>query len=165
MGIFKFFNRFKDTFHRVKGRIGNTMGKFINKYAGPVVNIVKKATGFIDKTPLGPILSKMTGGIYDTAKKVISYLPDGTVKDNASKFADKAKETAGSAISRVERIQEKAKDWIDRGRKINGTIVHGLRKGLGNGPANGTGNGPANVPANVPANGLKMSFGFNGANM
>ena len=145
MGIFKFFDRFKDTFHRVKGRIGNTMGKFINKYAGPVVNIVKKATGFIDKTPLGPILSKMTGGIYDTAKKVINFLPDGTVKDNASKFADKAKETAGSAISRVERIQEKAKEWVDRGRKIKGTFVHGLKNG--------------------PANGIKMSFGFDGANM
>ena len=161
MGIFKFFRKFKDVFHRVKDKVINVGGKAIGKFVSPVVNIVKKATGFIDKTPLGPILSKMTGGIYDTAKKVISYLPDGTVKDNASKFADKAKETAGSAIGRVERIQEKAKEWVDRGRKIKGTFVHGLRNNLGNGGANNT----TNVPAKGPANGIKMSFGFDGANM
>ena len=141
MAIFKFFKKavgwVKDKFHKAK----NVIGKFV----GPVVNVVKKATSWIDKTPIGPILSKATGGIYDTAKKVINFLPDGTVKDNASKFADKAKETAGSAISRVERIQEKAKDWMNRGKNMKGAIVHGLKNG--------------------PANGIKMSFGFDGANM
>ena len=136
MGILKFFKKaagwVKDKFHKAK----NVIGKFVS----PVVNVVKKATSWIDKTPIGPILSKATGGIYDTAKKVINFLPDGTVKDNASKFADKAKETAGSAIGRVERIHQKAKEWIDRGRKINGTIVHGLRNNLGNGGANNTTN-------------------------
>jgi hypothetical protein len=145
MGIFKFFRKFKDVFHRTKDKIINVGGKAFGKFISPVVNVIKKTTGFIDKTPLGPILSKMTGGIYDTAKKVISYLPDGTVKDNASKFADKAKDAAGSAISRVEQIQEKAKDWMNRGKNMKGAIVHGLKNG--------------------PANGIKMSFGFDGANM
>ena len=145
MGIIKFFKKaagwVKDKFHKAK----NVIGKFVS----PVVKVAKKVVGFIDKTPIGGILSKATGGIYDTAKKVIGYLPDGEVKNNVQNFADKAKETAGSAISRVERIQEKAKDWIDRGRKINGTIVHGLRKGLGNGGANGFGNGGANNTTNM----------------
>ena len=136
MGIIKFFKKatgwVKDKFHKAK----NVIGKFVS----PVAKVAKKVISFVDKTPIGGILSKLTGGIYDTAKKVIGYLPDGTVKDNASKFADKAKETAGSAIGRVERIQEKAKEWIDRGRKINGTIVHGLRNNLGNGGANNTTN-------------------------
>ena len=118
MGIIKFFKKIggwvRDKYHKAK----NVVSKFVS----PVVKVVKKATDWIDKTPIGPILSKATGGIYDAAKKVIGYLPDGTVKDNASKFADKAKETAGHVINKVEQVQDKAKDIIDRGRKIGGAI-------------------------------------------
>ena len=145
MGIKSFFKKVggwvKDKFHKAKN--------IVAKFAKPVIKVAKKVVNFVDKTPIGPILSKVSGGIFDTAKKVINLLPDGEVKNNVQNFADKAKETAGSAISRVDRIQEKAKDWIDRGRKINGTIVHGLRKGLGNGGANGFGNGGANNTTNM----------------
>ncbi|MBO5712055.1 MAG: hypothetical protein J6R47_04385, partial [Acholeplasmatales bacterium] len=96
----------------------------MTKFAKPVVRIVKKATDFIGKTPIAPILDKFTGGLYGTAKKVIDLIPDGTVKDNANKFADQAKKTADQAIGKVDEYQNKAnqvidkgKQWIDKGKQ------------------------------------------------
>ena len=113
MGLKKFFKKagtwVKDKFHKAKN--------VVTKFAKPVVRIVKKATDFIGKTPIAPILDKFTGGLYGTAKKVIDLIPDGTVKDNANKFADQAKKTADQAVNRVGEYQNKANDVIDKGKQ------------------------------------------------
>ena len=113
MGLKKFFKKagtwVKDKFHKAKN--------VVTKFAKPVVSIVKKATDFIGKTPIAPILDKVTGGLYGTAKKVIDLIPDGTVKDNANKFADQAKKTADQAIGKVGEYQNKANDVIDKGKQ------------------------------------------------
>ena len=113
MGLKKFFKKagawVKDKFHKAKN--------VVTKFAKPVVRIVKKATDFIGKTPIAPILDKVTGGLYGTAKKVIDLIPDGAVKDNANKFADQAKRTADQAVNKVDEYQNKAKQVIDKGKQ------------------------------------------------
>ena len=120
MGLKRFFKKagawVKDKFHKAKN--------VVTKFAKPVVRIVKKATDFIGKTPIAPILDKVTGGLYGTAKKVIDLIPDGTVKENANKFADQAKKTADQAIGKVDEYQNKANlvidkgnQWIDKGKQ------------------------------------------------
>ena len=113
MGLKKFFKKagawVKDKFHKAKN--------VVTKFAKPVVRIVKKATDFIGKTPIAPILDKFTGGLYGTAKKGIDLIPDGTVKDNANKFADQAKRTADQAVNKVDEYQNKAKQVIDKGKQ------------------------------------------------
>ena len=113
MGIKSFFKKVggwvKDKFHKAK----NVVSKFVK----PVVKVAKKVVGFIDKTPIGGILSKATGGIYDTVKKVVNILPDGEVKKNVQNFAGKAEATAGQVVNKVENAQGKAKELIDRGRQ------------------------------------------------
>ena len=113
MGLKRFFKKagawVKDKFHKAKN--------VVTKFAKPVVGIVKKATDFIGKTPIAPILDKVTGGLYGTAKKVIDLIPDGTVKDNANKFADQAKKTADQAIGKVDEYQNKANQVIDKGKQ------------------------------------------------
>ena len=113
MGLKKFFKKagawVKDKFHKAKN--------VVTKFAKPVVSIVKKATDFIGKTPIAPILDKFTGGLYGTAKKVIDLIPDGTVKENVNKFADQAKKTADQAIGKVGEYQNKANDVIDKGKQ------------------------------------------------
>ena len=115
MGIKKFFKKVggwvKDKFH--KGV------KLVSKFAKPVIKVAKKVVNFVDKTPLGPVLSKVSGGIFDTAKKVINLLPDGEVKKNAQNFANKAESTAGQVVSKVENVQNKARDIIDRGKQAS----------------------------------------------
>ena len=113
MGLKKFFKKagtwVKDKFHKAKN--------VVTKFAKPVVGVVKKVTDFIGKTPIAPILDKFTGGLYGTAKKVIDLIPDGTVKDNANKFADQAKKTADQAVNKVGEYQNKANDVIDKGKQ------------------------------------------------
>ena len=113
MGLKKFFKKagawVKDKFHKAKN--------VVTKFAKPVVRIVKKATDFIGKTPIAPILDKFTGGLYGTAKKVIDLIPDGTVKDNVNKFTDQAKKTADQAIGKVGEYQNKANEVIDKGKQ------------------------------------------------
>ena len=113
MGLKRFFKKagawVKDKFHKAKN--------VVTKFAKPVVRIVKKATDFIGKTPIAPILDKFTGGLYGTAKKVIDLIPDGTVKDNVNKFTDQAKKTADQAIGKVGEYQNKANEVIDKGKQ------------------------------------------------
>ena len=120
MGIKSFFKKVggwvKDKFHKAKNVVA--------KFAKPVVKVAKKVVNFVDKTPLAPIISKATGGIFDTAKKVINLIPDGDVKKNVQNFTQKAEATAGQVVNKVDNIQNKAKDLIDRGQKIAGVVSH-----------------------------------------
>ena len=113
MGLKKFFKKaggwIKDKFHKAKN--------VVTKFAKPVVNVVKKVTDFIDKTPIAPILNGVTGGIYNTAKKVIDLIPDGSVKENVNKFTDQAKKVADSTIGKVDEYQNKANQVIDKGKQ------------------------------------------------
>ena len=113
MGIKKFFKKVggwvKDKFHKVK----NVVGKFVK----PVVGVVKKATDFIGKTPLAPILDKATGGIYGLVKKGIDMIPTGSVKDNVNKFADKVKAQSDVVVGKVGALQDKANTIIDKGKQ------------------------------------------------
>ena len=115
MGIKKFFKKVggwvKDKFHKVKN--------VVSKFAKPVIKVAKKVVNFVDKTPLGPILSKVSGGIFDGVKKVINILPDGEVKNNVQNFANKAESTAGQIVNKVENAQNKARDIIDRGKQAS----------------------------------------------
>ena len=114
MGIKKFFKKvggwFKDKFHKAK----NVVSKFVK----PVAKVAKKVVNFVDKTPIAPILNKATGGIFDTAKKVINLIPDGEVKNNVSNFAQKAEATANQAVSQVGNVQDKAKELLNKARGI-----------------------------------------------
>jgi hypothetical protein len=114
MGIQKFFKNtgswLKDKFHKAKN--------VVTKFAKPVVGVVKKVTDFIGKTPIAPILDKATGGIYGMVKKGIDMIPDGTVKDNVNRFADKAKQVADTSINKVDEYQNKANQIIDKGRQF-----------------------------------------------
>ena len=125
MGLKRFFKKagawFKDKFHKAKN--------VVVKFAKPVVRVVKKVTDFIGKTPIAPILNKVTGGVYGLVKKGIDLIPDGAVKDNVNKFADQAKKIADNTSSKVGEIQDKAnqvidkgKQWVDAGQKIGGLI-------------------------------------------
>lgn len=118
MGIKKFFKKVggwvKDKFHKVKN--------VVSKFAKPVVKVAKKVVNFVDKTPLGPILSKVSGGIFDGVKKVINILPDGEVKNNVQNFANKAESTAGQIVNKVDQVQNKARDIIDRGKQAASII-------------------------------------------
>ena len=126
MGILNFFKKaggwIKDKFHKAKN--------VVKKFAKPVIKVAKGVVNFIDKTPIAPILSKVSGGLFDTAKKVINLLPDGEVKKNVENFAHKAESTAGQVIDKVGNLQDKAKDMIDRGRKISDVIKGGGSKVL-----------------------------------
>ena len=114
MGIKKFFKKaggwIKDKFHKVKN--------VVSKYAKPVIRVAKKVVNFVDKTPLGPILSKATKGVFDGVKKVINILPDGEVKNNVQNFANKAESTAGQVVNKVENAQNKAQGLINKGRDL-----------------------------------------------
>ena len=125
MGLKRFFKKagawIKDKFHKAKN--------VVTKFAKPVVRVVKKVTDFIGKTPIAPILDRVTGGIYGTIKKGIDLIPDGAVKDNVNKFADQAKKMADNTSSKIGEIQDKAnqvidkvKQWVDAGQKIGGLI-------------------------------------------
>ena len=126
MGILNFFKKaggwIKDKFHKAKN--------VVKKFAKPVIKVAKGVVNFIDKTPIAPILSKVSGGLFDTAKKVINLLPDGEVKKNVENFANKAESTAGRVIDKVGNLQDKAKDMIDRGKKISDVISGGGSKVL-----------------------------------
>ena len=134
MGLKKFFKKaggwIKDKFHKVKNVVA--------KFAKPVVKVVKNVTDWVDKTPLKPILDKVTGGIYSTVKGAIDLIPDGDVKNNATKFADNAKRKADEVSGKIGDYHEKAKglidkgrDYIDRGQKAYGIIKNGAQM-LGN---------------------------------
>ena len=125
MGLKKFFKKagawVKDKFHKAKN--------VVTKFAKPVVGVVKKVTDFIGKTPIAPILDKVTGGIYGMVKKGIDLIPDGSVKDNVNKFTDQAKKVADSTIGKVDEYQNKAnqvidkgKQWVNAGQRIGGLI-------------------------------------------
>ena len=126
MGIKKFFKKVggwvKDKFHKVKNAVA--------KFAKPVVKVAKKVVNFVDKTPLGPILSRVSGGIFDAAKKVINILPDGEVKNNVQNFANKAESTAGQIVNKVDQVQNKARDIIDRGKRVSDVIQSQIRPKL-----------------------------------
>ena len=111
MGIKSFFKKVggwvKDKFHKVKN--------VVTKFAKPVVTVVKKVTDFIGKTPIAPILNKVTGGVYGLVKSGIDMIPDGKVKENVTKFAENAKVQADTAIGKVDQIQDKANQVIDKG--------------------------------------------------
>ena len=113
MGIKSFFKKVggwvKDKFHKVKN--------VVTKFAKPVVTVVKKVTDFIGKTPIAPILNKVTGGVYGLVKSGIDMIPDGKVKENVNKFAENAKVQADTAIGKVEQIQDKANQVIDKGKQ------------------------------------------------
>ena len=121
MGIKSFFKKagawVKDKFHKAK----NVVSKFVK----PVVKVAKKVVNFVDKTPIGGILSKVSGGIYDAAKKVINLIPDGDVKNNVQNFADKAQAATSQVIDKAVHIQDKAKDIIDRGRRAAEIVKNG----------------------------------------
>ena len=112
MGLKRFFKKVggwvKDKFHKVKN--------VVTKFAKPVINVAKKVTDFIGKTPLAPILNTVTGGIYGTVKKGLDLIPDGAVKDNVNKFADEAKARADGAIGRVDQMQHTINTNVDRGK-------------------------------------------------
>ena len=115
MGLKRFFKKagawIKDKFHKAKN--------VVTKFAKPVVRVVKKVTDFIGKTPIAPILDRVTGGIYGTIKKGIDLIPDGAVKDNVNKFTDQAKKIADNTSSKIADMQDKAKQVIDTGQKIH----------------------------------------------
>ena len=126
MGIKKFFKKVggwvKDKFHKVKNAVA--------KFAKPVVKVAKKVVNFVDKTPLGPVLSKVSGGIFDGVKKVINILPDGEVKNNVQNFANKAESTAGQVVNKVDQVQNKARDIVDRGKRLSDVIQSRIRPKL-----------------------------------
>ena len=126
MGIKKFFKKIggwvKDKFHKAKNAVA--------KFAKPVVKVAKKVVNFVDKTPLGPVLSKVSGGIFDGVKKVINILPDGEVKNNVQNFANKAESTAGQVVNKVENAQNKARDIVDRGKRVSDVIQSRIRPKL-----------------------------------
>ena len=126
MGIKKFFKKIggwvKDKFHKAKNAVA--------KFAKPVVKVAKKVVNFVDKTPLGPVLSKVSGGIFDGVKKVINILPDGEVKNNVQNFANKAESTAGQVVNKVENAQNKARDIVDRGKRLSDVIQSRIRPKL-----------------------------------
>ena len=129
MGIKKFFKKvggwIKDKFHKAKN--------VVKKFAKPVVKVAKGVVNFIDKTPLAPIVNKFTGGIFDTAKKVINLIPDGEVKNNAQKFTQQAEQIKDAAVSKVEQVQNKAQGLIDKGRDLfdRGKQAAGIITGFG----------------------------------
>ena len=125
MGLKRFLKKagawVKDKFHKVKN--------VVTKFAKPVVRVVKKAVDFVGKTPLGPILNTATGGIFNIVKGVSSLIPDGAVKDNVNKFTQKAEQVRDTAVRKVDELQGKAnqvidkgKQWVDAGQKIGGLI-------------------------------------------
>ena len=126
MGIKKFFKKVggwvKDKFHKAKNAVA--------KFAKPVVKVAKKVVNFVDKTPLGPVLSKVSGGIFDGVKKVINILPDGEVKNNVQNFANKAESTAGQVVNKVDQVQNKARDIVDRGKRVSDVIQSRIRPKL-----------------------------------
>ena len=121
MGLKRFFKKagawVKDKFHKAKN--------VIHKFAKPVIKGVKKVVNFVDKTPIGGILSKVSGGIYDAAKKVINLIPDGDVKNNVQNFADKAQAATSQVIDKAVHIQDKAKEILDRGRRAAEIVKNG----------------------------------------
>ena len=125
MGIKRFFKKagawVKDKFHKVKN--------VVTKFAKPVVKVVKKAVDFIGKTPLAPILNTATGGIFNIVKGVSSLIPDGAVKDKVENFTKKAEQVRDTAVRKVDDMQGKAnqvidkgKKWVDAGQKIGGFV-------------------------------------------
>ena len=114
MGLKRFFKKagawIKDKFHKAKN--------VVTKFAKPVVRVVKKVTDFIGKTPIAPILDRVTGGIYGTIKKGIDLIPDGSVKDNVNKFTDQAKKIADNTSSKIGEMQDKANQVIDKGKQF-----------------------------------------------
>ncbi len=124
MGIKKFFKKIggwvKDKFHKVKNAVA--------KFAKPVVKVAKKVVNFVDKTPLGPVLSKVSGGIFDGVKKVINILPDGEVKKNVQNFANKAESTAGQVVNKVDQVQNKARNIIDQGKRPVSDIIQSIKR-------------------------------------
>ena len=118
MGLKKFFKKagawVKDKFHKAKN--------VVTKFAKPVVGVVKKVTDFIGKTPIAPILDRVTGGIYGIVKKGVDLIPDGNVKNNVNKFADQAKKIADSTSSKIGDIQDKANQVINVGQKMGGLM-------------------------------------------
>ena len=124
MGIKKFFKKVggwvKDKFQKVKNAV--------SKFAKPVVKVAKKVVNFVDKTPLGPILSKVSGGIFDGVKKVINILPDGEVKNNVQNFANKAESTAGQVVNKVDQVQNKARNIIDQGKRPVSDIIQSIKR-------------------------------------
>ena len=114
MGIRKFFKNtgswMKDKFHQLK----NGVTKFA-KVAAPVV---KNAVNFIDKTPVGGVIDAFTGGMFDKAKKLVSLLPDGSVKNAASNFTNRAEELKNKAVDELNTRQEQARNLINKGRDV-----------------------------------------------
>lgn len=125
MGLKKFFKKagawVKDKFHKAKN--------VVTKFAKPVVSVVKKAVDFVGKTPLAPILNTATGGAFNIVKGISSMIPDGAVRDNVNKFANKAKAHVDTAIGKVDQLQhnanqviDKGKQWANAGQKIGGYV-------------------------------------------
>ena len=113
MGIRNFFKRtgnwLKDKFHAVKNGV--------TKFAKVAVPVVKKAVNFIDKTPIGPIVNAYTGGLFERGKKLINLLPDGTVKDKANQYMNKAEQFKDKTVNEINTRQNQARDLINRGRE------------------------------------------------
>ena len=124
MGLKKFFKKagawVKDKFHKAKN--------VVTKFAKPVVGVVKKVTDFIGKTPIAPILDRVTGGIYGIVKKGVDLIPDGNVKNNVNKFADQAKKIADSTSSKIGDIQDKANQVINVGQKMGGLMRASVKR-------------------------------------
>ena len=82
MGIKRFFkkvgNWVKDKFHKAKN--------VVSKFAKPVLRVGKKVIDFVGKTPIAPIIDKVTHGAFSIAKGISNLIPDGNVKENANKF-------------------------------------------------------------------------------
>ena len=125
MGIKRFFKKaggwIKDKFHKVKN--------VVTKFAKPVVKVVKKVTDFIGKTPLAPIINTATGGVFNVVHGLTKLIPDGAVKDKVENFTKKAEQVRDTAVRKVDDLQGKAnqvidkgKKWVDAGQKIGGFV-------------------------------------------
>ena len=124
MGLKKFFKKAgewaKDKFHKVKNAV--------TKFAKPVIRIAKKVTDVIGKTPIAPILNKVTGGIYGAVKTGLDMIPDGNVKKNLNTFADTAKKTIDGGIGKIDSLQSKINNTVDRGKAFAGLMSGAVRQ-------------------------------------
>ena len=114
MGIKRFFKKvggwFKDKFHKVKDGV--------TKFAKAVLPVAKKIGGALLNSPLGDKLNGFLPGAKDAAKSVISLLPDGKVKERVNEFSDQAFNKASDVANEINKRQEQARDFVDRGREV-----------------------------------------------
>jgi hypothetical protein len=124
MGIKKFFKKIggwvKDKFHKAKNVVA--------KFAKPVLRVGKKIIDVVGKTPIAPVIDKLTHVAFSIAKGISNLIPDGAVKDNANKFISNAEQVRDQAVGKVADVQAKTNYWIDKGKDAINIVKNRLPK-------------------------------------